>query len=85
MKENTWYWENHIKTLDDSANKISKIKRIASEFRKRLVKLEKSLIFIQERCSYLKIDKLIALLSPSNQSKLDEQREILDRKIIFLK
>ena len=80
-KNKTCYCEEHIKMYDCSDDNMHKVVRIVSDFKVKLEKMEKYLIYIQERYNYFTDPNSDDKLLPENIIELENIKESLDRKI----
>ena len=74
------YWEEHYEDLELSSKEVAKIERITNEFKDRVEKMHKYLIFVQERIHFIKLDRFKALIV-KKKADIDGLKDKLDLKI----
>ena len=74
------YWEEHYEDLELSSKEVAKIERITNEFKDRVEKMYKYLIFVQERIHFIKLDRFKALIV-KKKADIDGLKDKLDLKI----
>ena len=79
------YWETHSSVVDSLDERIVHIDKIMNEFIDKLKKMERYLIYLQERDQLLWSNKFFVQMGNKNQKDFKEQVDILERKIVSFK